>query len=338
METGATYLNYIAAAKNLQPFEGRTNYQTPYAEGFEAIYTEASHQDIKLSNAKEFLKSLSNDEVQTLQKYSNLADAINIDALSPEGAYNLLMHDHEQYDFNSDGVAEVGIAQKMLPIPINMPTDTHDAYINAINNLDDKDKLMASALTFDTSHLKSVLSDKPYTPPLIDYTYLKNRVEQILNPKEGGYSAQEFKTSVRDFWEVFESHYTGSREITPQEETRDPAIEKFLKDLREKGATQFLADLNQEKIDKKIEDYKNNLIAKLGDSPQALATIEKLVEEFKKQLLEEMATKLEKSENNIVVTTQTMVQTLLNLKDNDTSTTETLLQKLLREKEAKKSS
>lgn len=329
METGASYQNYISAREKLQPFAGRTAHQSTYAKDFEEIYNEASNQDIKLSNAKEFLEGLSSSEMRTLQKYSGLAEAVDVGSLSKEGAYNLIMHDYEQYDFNSDGVAEVGLGKMILPVPTTMPADVRDAYIMAMNSMDDKDRLMLSALTFNIERLRSVMNNTPYTPSIIDYDYLSKNVQRVLNPTDGGYSSENFKIAVRNFWEVFQSAYEGSRETTSKESTeRDPAIKKFLKDLKEKGAMQFLSDLNQEKIEAKIEKFKNKLVAELGNSPEALAKIDKLVNDFKKQLLEELEASLDNNDDDKdpAISKQAMIQTILNLKDDEVSNLESLLQ------------
>jgi len=84
-----------------------------------------------------------------------------------------------------------------------------------------------------------------------------------------------------------------------QEETEskssqtDEALADFLKKLREKGAAKFLADLNKEKIEALVEEYRQKLIDNMGDSPEALQDIAKLVEAFKAKLVEEMKEKME---------------------------------------------
>lgn len=89
-------------------------------------------------------------------------------------------------------------------------------------------------------------------------------------------------------------------EIPKMEEKRetknsqmDAAVVDFLKDLREKGAAKFLADLNQEKIDKLVQEYEQKLIENMGDSPEDMQSIAKLVEDFKKKLIEDMREKME---------------------------------------------
>ena len=315
METRADYQSYLSVMQNYQTPQGRRDYQAPFAESFELIYAKVQEQDVKLSNAKSFLESLSQSELRTLQKYSGLADSINIDSLSAEGAYNLLMHDNEQYDFDGNGTAEVGIGKHFLPIPKNMPADIQEAYISAMNSLDDKDKLMAMTLTFDPAHLDSVINNKPYTPTNMDYNYLKSRVENMLNPQNGGYTSPETKESITAFWNAFDAAYAGDKTQYTQSE-ENSAVEKFLSDLRTKGAAKFLADLNQEKIDKMVEEYKQKLIEEMGDSQEAMEKIAKLVDEFKKNLIEEMREKMQDELKNAKdvnsVKLDTFMMTMLN--------------------------
>ena len=316
METSSTYQSYLSAMQNYHTPQGRKDYQAPFANQFEAIYNKAKDEDIKLSNAKDFLNALSQDELKTLQKYSGLADSIDVDSLSAEGAYNLLMHDNEQFDFNSDGVAEVGKAKKGLPVPINMPADVRDAYISAMNSMSDKERMMTTLLTLDPARLNSMINNEPYTPTKMDYNYLKTQVESHLNPTNGAYTSPEAKKAYAAFWDAFNAAYTGDKSSDASQEI-DSEVAKFLKDLREKGAAQFLADLNQEKIDKMVEEYKQKLIKEMGDSPEAMQKIEKLVEDFKKKLIEEMREKTEEEAKHkgktAPISNNTFVQQLIDL-------------------------
>lgn len=312
METTANYQSYLSAMQNYQTPQGRKAYQAPFAKAFEEIYTKAQSQDINLKNAQEFLQNLSNSELTTLQKYSGLADPINANTLSAEGAYNLLMHDKEQYDFNGDGVAEVGKAKNLLPVPINMPSDVRDAYISALNSLEGKDRLMAMTLSIDVAHLNSTLNNTPYTPTKMDYEYLQPRVQNILHPIQGAFSSEEMKNTVTKFWDAFNSAYTGDKTQNSSQTQSDNSVAKFLNDLRTKGAAKFLADLNQEKIDKMVEEYKQKLIDEMGDSPDAMQKIEKLLTEFRKKLLEDMQNALDNNSNTLPINKNVLAQILLN--------------------------
>lgn len=318
METGTAYKNYLSSVQNLETTQGRKNMQKPFAEGFKAIYDEVISADITLENAKSFLESLSMSELSTIQNYAGLADAIDVTTLSEEGAYNLLMHDNERYDFNADGLIQVGKANTIPAVPLNMPSDVREAFVTAMNSLDDKDKLGAMLLTFDTNRLTASMTGKPYTPQMMDYTFFNNRVDQLLNPKPPAITSEATKTSIRTFWDAFEQSYTGNRDVETTQE-RDPAIEKFLSDLRSKGAMQFLADLNKEKIEEKVEEFRQKLIQEMGDSSEAMIEIEERVSAFRKQLLEELQASIDSSDKTLPINAQAMIQTLLDMKENDTA-------------------
>jgi hypothetical protein len=311
--------------QNYQTTQGRKNHQEPFANKFEEIYNQAQDADIKLKNAKDFLQNLSDEQLHTLQKYSGLAEAIDVDAISAEGAYNLLMHDNQQYDFNSDGVAEVGISKHMLPVPTTMPVDVRDAYIKAMNSLDDRDKLMSMMLTFDMGRLQSQLDGTPYKPQAVDYDYLSSRVDSLLNPKPPAFTSEETKKSVSAFWEAFEASYTGDKTKSKEPE-EDSAVAKFLNDLLTKGAVKFLADFNMEKIQAKIDEYRKKLEEQMGDSPQELQEIEKMVEDFTKQLLEELEASLDSNKKDKPGSTDAIIKSILKIKvDNPAKPLEELL-------------
>lgn len=77
-------------------------------------------------------------------------------------------------------------------------------------------------------------------------------------------------------------------------------VEEFSKNLREKGSLQFLLDFNEEKIEELLEDFKDGLMAEMGDSPEAMARIEEMVENLRKQLMEmhQEVAKLEDTEKD----------------------------------------
>lgn len=144
----------------------------------------------------------------------------------------------------------------------------------------------------------------------MDYDYLKNRVDTLLNPLSGGYTSESAKESLGDFWRNFENIYgAGTKDSSEQS---DADVTKFLNDLRTKGAAKFLADLNQEKIDKMVEEYKQKLLDKMGNSPEAMQEIEKMVADYKKQLLEELQNSLDNDDKKgVSITPDALIQSLL---------------------------
>jgi len=313
METGTKYQNHVSSMQKLNDFEGRTKYQAPFAQSFETIFAKANEADVKLDNANDFLHSLNTEELSTLQKYAGLADPINIDGLSREAAYNLLMHDDEKYDFNGDGMTQVGAANMGNILPSNMPADVQDAFIDAINSLDENDKMRSlMLLTLDTNLAVSRMTGKEYKPANFNYAYLSSRVDGILNPKNGAYSSEEIKVSIGKFWDAFENSFTGDK--TQQEEGRDPAVQEFLDDLLTKGSMKFLSDFNKEKIEKKVEEFRNKLIEELGSSAEALVEIEQRVNEYRKQLLEELKNSIDNDDKKkTAIDTNVMVNMMLEM-------------------------
>jgi len=137
-------------------------------------------------------------------------------------------------------------------------------------------------------------------------------------------TSESTMASTRAFWEAFQNAYDGEK-TTAQEEERDPAVEKFLKDLRTKGATAFLADLNREKIEEKIKEFRDKLIKEMGDSPQSMIKIEELVSQFKKQLLEEMQANLDDDTDSQKLDAQAMIKIVLDMKSEEDTPFEKLL-------------
>jgi len=317
MDTRADYQNYINAMQNFRVSDGRKSYQKPFADDFEKIFERAQDAQLDLHSAKDFLKNLTHEEMTTLQKYAGLADEINTQSLSAEGAYNLLMHDNEKYDFNADGVAEVGIAKTSLSVPTTMPPDVREAYIETMNSLSDHDRMTSMILTLDVGRLNSMINKGSYEAPSIDYNYLKERVENILHPDSQSFVSQETQESVKSFWQLFNASYEGDKSVSDEKDSA--AVNKFLQELREKGAAGFLAELNIEKIEEKIEKFRQKLISEMGDSPEAIATIEKMVADFRKQLLEQLQASLDRDKKPASIDSQLKINTILSLKSEEKS-------------------
>lgn len=211
METSTRYQTNVSFMKQLQTNSDRTAMQSPYSQDFEAIYQEAAQSDVKLSTAKAFLSNLSEDDLSTLQHYTGLANAIDVNSLSDEGAYNLLMHDAEKYDFNGDGMVQDGIANKSSTIPTTMSDAMKASYVSALNSLDESerfDAMTAVTLNSATTALLSVdgtASSATSTP--LTYDVLAARINAVLHPTQGAYTSPEIKETIAKFWENFQSSY-----------------------------------------------------------------------------------------------------------------------------------
>ena len=211
MEISTAYQKNISFLKELKPTAARAEIQAEVSDSFEDIYKKAVDSDIKLDNSKKFLSNLSSDELQVLQKHSSLASPINVARLSNEGAYNLLMHDYEKFDFNNDGLVQDGEANIGPVLPKGMSDDVKEAYIQTLNSLNDEDRLNAMSLTIDLNIFNSQQNNTAYEPTKIDYDYIKIMVDNIIHPLPMATSSDELKDSMRRFWSIFESNYSSNK-------------------------------------------------------------------------------------------------------------------------------
>ena len=68
----------------------------------------------------------------------------------------------------------------------------------------------------------------------------------------------------------------------------DAELAQFKKDLTTKGAAKFLKELNEEKIDALVEEYRQKLLKEKEANPEKPMDIAKMVSDFKKKLMEEL--------------------------------------------------
>lgn len=209
MYSSNNYTQHVNIVKNLKMADCFYEVREPYKEDFEKIYEKAQKQNIGLNNAKDFLNSLSKDELKTLQNFTLLVDDINTSSLSDEGAYNLLLHHYEKYDFNNDGITEDGIGKKISLIPQNLSNNEKKALVDTFNSMDFKDVMMASIVLMPPIpiQMQSINQD-------IDMQTIKQRIENILNPKNEKYSTKEFRDTIRNFWDQFNQNYKKIMEVT----------------------------------------------------------------------------------------------------------------------------
>lgn len=103
-------------------------------------------EQAKGMTAKQYLATLTLNELSTLQKESHLGDPINIAKISEEGARNLLAEgDQSKYvDLNNDAVTEIGAAKNFVFPPPNAPQSVKDAWAKTTANMTSQEKMQAS--------------------------------------------------------------------------------------------------------------------------------------------------------------------------------------------------
>lgn len=242
METSTKYQEHTSIMKGLNLHSDYAKDREAYKEGFEKIYSQAIEEDVKLTNVKEFLTDLTAQELETLQNYSQLTGEINIDELSDEGAYNLLMHYYEKYDFDNDGFTDNGKEKTISLIPQDMDSDLKEALVNAVNNSDEDSTLSLLALTLDIDQVKydtakyiEGMSDvekeylkenssfdidafveaqlnEPYEAKTMTYESIMTQLEFMLNLDLGESADTSFKQNMQEFAKVLENEYSSVKD------------------------------------------------------------------------------------------------------------------------------
>ena len=94
-------------------------------------------------STKDFLSSLTPDELYVIQKANGLASQIKVNKLSDEGAENLFLKplgDDKVVDLNNDGIEEIGEAKMVFFPPPNAPDSVKKAWEEGTNGLSPEEK------------------------------------------------------------------------------------------------------------------------------------------------------------------------------------------------------
>lgn len=93
---------------------------------------------------------------------------------------------------------------------------------------------------------------------------------------------QDYMALIAQFYQAEE--YTSRDEVNAE----DGELSTFKENLVTKGAAVFLKELNEEKIEALIEEYRQKLLKEKEENPDKPMDINQMVSDFKKQLLEEL--------------------------------------------------
>lgn len=90
-----------------------------------------------IDNARQFLGTLSAQELEAVRQNHCLAAPIDTAALSEEGAENLLLPEGYSVDLNHDGIDEVGAARTAHFPPADAPAEFREAWFQATAGMDE---------------------------------------------------------------------------------------------------------------------------------------------------------------------------------------------------------
>jgi hypothetical protein len=217
MNVNSDYQQHVEISKQLKMSESFHEARADSKESFEKIYNKAKEENINLTNAKDFLNSLSKDELSALQNHSLLVSEINVNSLNNEGAYNLLLHHYEKYDFDNDGLVSNGISKGSTFLPTNMPNKEKEVLVQTLNEMDEKDRFV-SLLMLNPPKLVNIdgVISAQNNDKYMDYEAIMERIDQILNPPPLAYTSNELKTTFNIFKELFEKNFDKSIEQDEQ--------------------------------------------------------------------------------------------------------------------------
>lgn len=96
-------------------------------DGYREVLKKADAQG-GFEDPQAFLQSLNAQELRAIQHMHSLADPIDVDSLTEEGALNLLLPQNQARDLDGNGLTSVGAAQLMIFPPTNAPQSVKDAW------------------------------------------------------------------------------------------------------------------------------------------------------------------------------------------------------------------
>ena len=183
--------------------------------GFNDILERAKNSEI---SAKEFLKSISVEEMGVLKKANAYAGDINISVLSLEGAKNLLAQPDgsNRIDSNNDGIIEVGESKTIQFPPVNAPTYVQNAWKNATKYMSERDKLFIQVHLHTAIYGENIVGVEKKEPLSPEQQWNVDGLKQFFNKlydqlkvRENLEGSSRYNLMLRDFYNRFEKELTG---------------------------------------------------------------------------------------------------------------------------------
>lgn len=132
-----------ATAKSLEDILGTTHTELSTMRGVsqesQATYAavlDKAYSSGGIKNTRQFLGTLSAQELEAVRQNHCLADPINPAGLSEEGAENLLLPEGYSVDLNHDGIDEVGAGRTFSFPPKDAPASFKEAWFQATAGMD----------------------------------------------------------------------------------------------------------------------------------------------------------------------------------------------------------
>jgi hypothetical protein len=166
------------------------------------------------------------------------------------------VHTYEKYDWNNDGITQIGAARVLMSIPKNMDDDTKKAWVKTLNAMgndfratsvitlslndeynkrqiaehmsrmsDEERSKMQERASFDINQFIKETLSKPYTPKLITFLDILEKVDGILSGSDRGYSSPEMIASTQHLKEELIKAYAEVQKENKERLTTQQEIE-----------------------------------------------------------------------------------------------------------------
>jgi len=157
----------------------------------------------------------------------------------------------------------------------------------------------------------------------LDFGTISNKLQKIAREKgQGGFLSQEIKEIANELI----SYYTSK--IQENLSTKDSTIDDFLEDLYSGNstATTTASTITKENIQNKVNEYAQTLMETRGDTPESKLEVSKLLNDYKKELLQDYKNSLDGATNNTITLQQeAIIKVLLDENTKEASSLEKLL-------------
>lgn len=157
----------------------------------------------------------------------------------------------------------------------------------------------------------------------LDFGTISNKLQKIAREEgQGGFLSQEIKEIANELI----SYYTSK--IQENLITKDSTIDDFLEDLYSGNstATTTASTITKENIQNKVNEYAQTLMETRGDTPESKLEVSKLLNDYKKELLQDYKNSLDGATNNTITLQQeAIIKVLLDENTKEASSLEKLL-------------
>lgn len=138
-EVGSLRYHYVAGSESPSVRPGKND--VDLRDDYQRILAEA-YQKGGYASPQSYLKTLSAEQLATIQQVQHLADPIRVDQLSEEASLNLLIPPDAQVDSNHDGLTAVGAAYTLRFPDSTTPANVRDAWEEATAGMPEQDKML----------------------------------------------------------------------------------------------------------------------------------------------------------------------------------------------------